>query len=245
MKALEGKVAVITGGTSGIGLATARRFVAEGAHVYITGRRQNELDEAVGLIGHDVTGVRGDVSNLADIDRLVDTIKKAHATIDIYFANAGWGEFMPIGDITEEHFDTTFDINVKGVVFGVQKALPLIRDGGSIIVNASIAGFTGQPAFSIYAASKAAVRSLARTWTTDLKERRIRVNAISPGVIPTPAYDRLGITEGVHDILADDIPLGRVGLPEEIAAAVVFLASGDSSFITGIDLVVDGGQTQV
>ena len=186
---LAGKVAVITGGSSGIGLATAKRFVDEGAYVFMTGRRQSELDAAVSQIGHDVTGVQGDVSKLADIDKLFATVKKQKGKLDIVFANAGIGEFAPLGQITEEAFDKQFDVNVKGLLFTVQKALPLLQDGGSIVLNASMVSITGSPAFSVYSATKAAVRSFARTWSVDLKERKIRVNAISPGVVPTPGYN--------------------------------------------------------
>lgn len=245
-KKLEGKVAVVTGGTSGIGLATAQRFVAEGAHVFITGRRQSELDKALKLIGKNVTGVQGDVSNLKDLDRLYATIKEEKGHIDILFVNAGGGEFAALGSITEEHFDKTFNINVKGLVFTVQKALALLLDGSSIILNASIAGSKGMEAFSVYSATKAAVRSFARSWSTDLKSRKIRVNAISPGYIPTPAYDNLGLTvELVQENVVRNIPLGRVGTSDEIAKAVVFLASDDSSYITGIELFVDGGLAQI
>jgi NAD(P)-dependent dehydrogenase (short-subunit alcohol dehydrogenase family) len=245
-KKLAGKIAVVTGGTSGIGLATAQRFVAEGAHVFITGRRQSELDAAVKQIGDNITAVRGDVSNLSDLDRLYATIKEQQGRVDVLFVNAGGGEFAPLGEITEEHFDKTFNINVKGLVFTVQKALPLMPDGSSIILNASIAASTGSENFSVYSATKAAVRSFARTWTTDLKNRKIRVNAISPGFIPTPAYDHLGLNnEVVQSNVVPTIPLGRVGTPDEIAKAVVFLASDDSSYITGIELFVDGGLAQI
>lgn len=248
-KKLAGKVAVITGGNSGIGLATAQRFVAEGAHVFITGRRQSELDAAVKQIGNNVTGVQGDVSNLADLDRLYATVKHQKGRIDILFANAGGGEFAPLGQITEAHFDKTFNINVKGLVFTVQKALPLVPDGGSIILNASIASLKGMPAFSVYSATKAAVRSFARSWTVDLKDRRIRVNAISPGPIETPAMNGLVQTEEqlkeFKSGLIAAVPLGRLGDPDEIAKAAVFLASDDSSYVTGIELFVDGGMAQI
>ena len=246
---LEGKIALITGGTSGIGLATAQRFVEEGAYVFITGRRQNALEEAVKTIGWNVTGVAGDAASLADLDRLYATIKAEKGRLDILFANAGGGTLLPLGAITEEQFDTTFDTNVKGLLFTVQKALPLLPDGASIILNASITSIKGTPAFSVYSASKAAVRSFARSWAMDLKERKIRVNAISPGVVPTPGYDLLGLTEeqiqGFVASQAQNIPLGRVGTPDEIARAVVFLASEESSFVNGIELIVDGGMTQV
>ncbi|MBI4780799.1 MAG: glucose 1-dehydrogenase [Oscillatoriophycideae cyanobacterium NC_groundwater_1537_Pr4_S-0.65um_50_18] len=249
MTKLDGKVALVTGGTSGIGLATAKCFVAEGAHVFITGRRQPELDAAVKAIGKNVTGVQSDVSNLADLDHLFATIKQDQGHLDVIFANAGVGELAALGSITEEHFDKTFNINVKGLLFTVQKALPLLSDGASIILNASITSIKGTPAFSVYSATKAAVRSFARNWTLDLKERHIRVNAISPGVVPTPGYDHLGLSDEqlkeFVDSQAVTIPLGRVGTPDEIAKAVVFLASDDSSFVNGIELFVDGGMAQV
>jgi NAD(P)-dependent dehydrogenase (short-subunit alcohol dehydrogenase family) len=244
-KRFSGKTVLVTGGNSGIGLATAKRFVAEGAHVYITGRRQAELDSAVRDIGGSVTAVQADNASLKDLDRLFATIKQQKGTLDVFFANAGWGDFAALPEVTEEHFDKTFDINVKGLLFGVQKALPLLHAGSSIVINASISGFIGQPNFSVYAATKAAVRSFARTWSTDLKGRGIRVNAVSPGYIPTPGHTRLGITSEVHDAVAKDVPLGRMGTPDEVAKAVLFLASDESSYITGIDLVVDGGITQV
>ena len=246
---LEGKVAVITGGNSGIGLATAKRFVAEGAYIFITGRRQAELDAAVKKIGENVAGVQGDVAKLADLDRLYATVKAKKGRIDILFANAGIGELAPLGAITEEHFDKTFNTNVKGLLFTVQKALPLLPDAASIILNASIVASTGNPAFSVYSATKAAVRSFARTWILDLKERKIRVNTISPGPINTPGLDGLGQTAGVGDqlkeSLLESVPMGRIGTPDEIAKAVVFLASDDSSFVTGTELFVDGGAAQI
>ncbi len=246
---LEGKVAVVTGGNSGIGLATAKRFVAEGAYVFITGPRQAELDAAVKKIGENVAGVQGDVAKLADLDRLYATVKAKKGRIDILFANAGIGELAPLGAITEEHFDKTFNTNVKGLLFTVQKALPLLPDAASIILNASIVASTGNPAFSVYSATKAAVRSFARTWILDLKERKIRVNAISPGPINTPGLDGLGQTAGVGDQLKESllasVPMGRIGTPDEIAKAVVFLASDDSSFVTGTELFVDGGAAQI
>lgn len=249
MKKLEGKVALVTGGNSGIGLATAKRFVAEGAYVFITGRRQTELDTAVNAIGKNIRGVQSDVSNLADLDRLFVTIQQEQGHLDVVFANAGVGEIAPLGAITEEHFDKTFNINVKGLLFTVQKALPLLPEGASIILNASITSTVGTPAFSVYSATKAAVRSFARNWTLDLKERQIRVNAISPGVVPTPGYDHLGLSDeqlqAFVDSQASTIPLGRVGTPDEIAKAVVFLASDDSSFVNGIELFVDGGMAQI
>jgi NAD(P)-dependent dehydrogenase (short-subunit alcohol dehydrogenase family) len=249
VKKLEGKIALVTGGNSGIGLATAKRFVAEGAYVFITGRRQAELDAAVKEIGGNTTGVQGDVAKLADLDRLYATIKAQKGRLDILFANAGGGLFAPLGAITEEHFDKTFDTNVKGLLFTVQKALPLMPEGASIILNASITSIKGNAAFSVYSATKAAVRSFARSWTLDLKDRKIRVNAISPGVVPTPGYNQAGLTEEqVQGFVASQIPsipLGRVGTTDEIAKAVVFLASDDSSFVNGIELFVDGGMAQI
>lgn len=246
---LAGKVAVITGGNSGIGLATAQRFVAEGAYVFITGRRQNELDAAVKQIGENVTAVQGDVSNLADLDRLYAIVKQQQGRIDILFANAGGAEFARLGEITEAHFDKTFNINVKGLLFTVQKALPLIPDGGSIILNASVASIKGMSAFSVYSATKAAVRSFARTWSVDLKERKIRVNTLSPGPIETPIINELaGSEEAAKQFKADvvsAVPMGRWGSPDEIARAAVFLASDDSSYVTGIELFVDGGMAQI
>ena len=249
MKRLEGKVALVTGGNSGIGLATAKHFVAEGAYVFITGRRQTELDAAVEAIGKNVTGVQSDISKMEDLDRLFATIEQEQGHLDVIFANAGIGEIAPLGAITEEHFDKTFNINVKGLLFTVQKALPLLPDGASIILNASSTSIKGTPAFSVYSATKAAVRSFARNWILDLKERQIRVNAISPGVVPTPGYDHLGLNEEqlqeFVDSQANTIPLGRVGTPDEIAKAIVFLASDDSSFVNGIELFVDGGMAQI
>jgi len=250
---LDGKIALITGGSTGIGLATAKRFVAEGAYVFITGRRQPELDAAVKEIGHDVAGIRGDVAKLADLDRMIATIKSAKGRIDIIFANAGSGEFLPLGQITEEHFDNTFNSNVKGVLFTVQKSMPILTDGASIILNASIAGSTGNPAVSVYSATKAALRSFARTFTIDLKPRHIRVNALSPGPIDTPGLTGLAQSAGpvgasvdeVKGLFVARVPLGRIGQPDEVAKAAVFLASDDSSYVTGIELFVDGGAAQV
>ena len=245
---LAGKIALITGGSSGIGLATAKRFVAEGAYVFVTGRRQEELDAAVREIGPQATGVRSDVSKLEDLDRLFAIIQKEKGRLDVVFANAGGGTLLPLGQITEEQFDKTFDINVKGVVFTVQKALPLLKEGASIILNASIVSVKGNPAFSIYSATKAAVRNLARSWSLDLKGSGIRVNAISPGVVPTPGYDGLGNPEEIQGFIDSQvavIPLGRVGTPDEIAKAVVFLACDDSSFVNATELFVDGGHAQV
>jgi NAD(P)-dependent dehydrogenase (short-subunit alcohol dehydrogenase family) len=250
MKKLEGKVAVITGGSSGIGLATAQRFVDEGAFVFITGRRQSELDSAVKQIGkNNVTGVQSDVSNLADLDRLYATVKEQKGRIDILFANAGVGELVPLEAITEAHFDKTFGINVKGLLFTVQKALPLFQEGGSIILNASIAASKGVEASSVYNATKAAIRSFARTWTVELKHRKIRVNAISPGPIDTPGFNGLAQTEEQIEqfktSIVSSVPMGRMGSPDEIAKAVSFLASDDSSYVTGIELFVDGGMAQI
>src|SRR5271163_1820782 len=249
MGKLEGKIAVITGGNSGIGLATAERFVAEGAYVFITGRRQAELDAAVKKIGKNVTAVQGDVSSLADLDRLYSMVKKEKGRVDVLFANAGAGEFAPLGSITEAHYDKTFNANVKGLLFTVQKALPLFTDGGAIILNASIVSIKGMANFSVYSATKAAVRSFARTWTVDLKDRKIRVNVVSPGPIETPAIDRLAQTAGDTAQLKAGLisggPMGRMGTSDEIAKAVSFLASDDASFITGIELFVDGGMAQI
>jgi NAD(P)-dependent dehydrogenase (short-subunit alcohol dehydrogenase family) len=245
----EGKVALITGGNSGIGLATAKQFVNEGAYVFITGRREAELVAAKKQIGKNVTAIQGDVSNLDDLDRLFAQIRKEKGNIDIVFANAGVARYAPLGAITEDFFDSIFDINVKGVLFTVQKSLPLLRDGGSIILNASIVATKGLSSNSVYSATKAAVRSFARTWTTDLKDRRIRVNAISPGPIDTPGLSELLASSETGEqrkkMISTTVPLGRFGRPEEIAKAVVFLASDDASYITGIELFVDGGFAQV
>jgi NAD(P)-dependent dehydrogenase (short-subunit alcohol dehydrogenase family) len=248
MGKLEGQIALITGGNSGIGLATAKRFVNEGAYVFITGRREQELAAAVREIGRSVTGIQGDVGNLADLDRLFAQIKREKGKLDIVFANAGVARYAAFGEITEDHYDAIFGINVKGLLFTVQKALPLMPEGASIIVNASIVASKGLSA-SVYSATKAAVRSFARTWTTDLKDRRIRVNAVSPGFIETPGLNDLIASEGSGerhwDMLLDGVPLGRRGTSDEIARAVVFLASDDSSYITGTELFVDGGFAQV
>lgn len=247
---LAGKIAVITGGSSGIGLATAKRFVEEGAHVVITGRRENELKEAAAIIGRNVTPVAGDVSSLEDLDRLYAIVKEKHGHIDVLFANAGAGTIAPLPVATEAHFDQTFDVNVKGLFFTVQKALPLFKDGGSIVLNSSVSNVLGLPGFSAYAASKAAVRNFARGWTLELKDRKIRVNCMSPGAIDTPALaTTTGLTaeqaKQAAEQFTTQIPMGRRGMPEEIAAAVVFLASDESSYITGADLPVDGGMAQV
>src|SRR5467141_1849580 len=242
-KKLEGKTAVITGGTEGIGLAAAKLFVKEGAHVFITGRRQKELDEAVEAIGGNVSGVQGDISKLADLDRLYQTVSKVKGRIDIVFANAGVAEFVPFGAVSEEHFDRLFNINVRGALFTVQKALPLLKDGGSIILNGSVASVKGTAAFGVYAASKAAVRSFVRTWTTDLKDRHIRSNVVSPGPIRTPLTIRQ--SADVIARIVSTVPMGRMGEPDEVAKAALYLASDDSSFVTGIELFVDGGRAQV
>ncbi len=249
MGKLHGKVGVITGGNSGIGLATAKRFVEEGAHVVITGRREKELKEAAALIGRNVTTVTGDITRLEDLDRLYAVVKEKHGHIDALFANAGWGEVAPITAATEAHFDKTFDLNAKGTFFTVQKAIPLFKDGGSIILNTSVSNVMGLPMFAVYAASKAAVRSFVRGWAAELKDRNIRVNAVSPGPIETPALEKAGLTPEQAEQAAagfvTKVPLGRRGKPEEIAAAVVFLASNESSYITGVELAVDGGMAQV
>jgi NAD(P)-dependent dehydrogenase (short-subunit alcohol dehydrogenase family) len=250
MKRLEGKVALVTGGNSGLGLATARRFASEGAWVFITGRRQAELDAAVGQIGGDAVGVQGDVSNLADLDRLYETIGRSAGRVDVLFANAGFGELVPLGQITEAHFDKTFGVNVKGTLFTVQKALPLLPDGASIVINGSMVSIKGVPAFSVYAATKAALRSFARSWSVDLKPRKIRVNIVSPGTVVTPGYkNALALSDEQIRAMESDAaaaaPLGRAGTPDEIATAVLFLASDESSYITGIELFVDGGASQI
>jgi len=249
MSKLAGKIALITGGNSGIGFATAKQFVHEGAHVFITGRRDPELAAAVKEIGKNVTGVQGDVSKLDDLDRLFAQIKREKGKLDIVFANAGIARFAAFGKITEEFYDSIFNINVKGLLFTVQKALPLLPDGASIILNASIVASKGFSSNSVYSATKAAIRSFARTWTTDLKERRIRVNAVSPGSTDTPGLsDLLASGEAGRErlkMISSSIPLGRLGTSDEIAKAVVFLASDDSSYITGTELFVDGGFAQV
>lgn len=249
MNKLAGKVAVITGGNSGIGLATAKLFAQEGADVVITGRRKPELDAAVAEIGAKAVGVQGDVAKLADLDKLYAQVKERFGRIDILFANAGLGQVAPLAAVTEELFDLQFNVNVKGLLFTVQKALPLFADGGAIVINSSVANQNGMPGFSVYSATKAAVRSFARTWTAELKDRNIRVNVVSPGPIETPIFGKMGLEEkqvdefGAH--IASQVPLGRFGRPEEIAAAVLFLASSDSSYVAGVDLYVDGGMTAI
>jgi NAD(P)-dependent dehydrogenase (short-subunit alcohol dehydrogenase family) len=249
MGKLSGKIAIVTGGNSGIGLATAQLFAAEGAQVVVTGRRKAELDAAVAKIGHGAVGVQGDVSKLTDLDALYAEVKGKFGRIDILFANAGVCELAPLAGVTEEHFDKLFDINVKGLLFTVQKALPLIADGGAIILNSSIANTTGFPTFGVYSATKAAVRSFARSWTAELKDRKIRVNAISPGPIETPIFGKMGISAGeMQEFDAQTsalVPLGRFGKADEIAKAALFLASDDASYVAGADLYVDGGMVAV
>lgn len=249
MGQLDGKTAVITGGTSGIGLATAERFSQEGAHVYITGRRKDALDQAVARIGGNVTAVQADSGDLADLDRLYAAIADAGHRIDVLFANAGGGEFAKLGEITEEHFDATFGTNVKGTLFTVQKALPLLVDGASVILTGSTAATVGSEAFGVYGASKAAIRSFARTWANELRGRGIRVNTISPGPITTPGLNGLAPDEEqaaqLREALAAGVPLGRMGRPEEVASLALFLATGESSFITGTEIYVDGGANQI
>jgi NAD(P)-dependent dehydrogenase (short-subunit alcohol dehydrogenase family) len=249
MRRLQGKVAVITGANSGIGLAAAKLFAAEGARIFMTGRRQNELDAAVAEVGDNARGVRGDVSNLIDLDHLFATVGKEAGAIDILFANAGGGAFVALGSITEEHFDRTFSTNVKGTLFTVQKALPLLKDGGSIILTGSTAAARGTPGFSVYSASKAAIRNFARSWILDLAPRRIRVNVLTPGATSTPGWHDLATSEDAHQQMMASVtsttPLGRLGTPEESARAALFLASDDSSFVTGSELFVDGGAAQI
>lgn len=250
MKKLDGKIALVTGGTSGIGLATAKLFAAEGAQVFITGRRQAELDAAVDAIGPNAIGVKADSASNADLDNLVATIQKHAGRIDALYVNAGGGSTVPLGQITDSHYNDIFDRNVKGLIFTVQKALPLLVDGASVVLTGSITGITGTPGFSVYSASKAAVRALARSWILDLKDRKVRVNVISPGPVRTPglvelAGDDKAAQQGLVDYLASQVPLGRVSEPEEIAKAVLFLASNDSSFINGAELFIDGGMAQV
>src|SRR5277367_2680012 len=249
MGRLKGKVAVVTGANSGIGLAAARRFAREGARLFITGRRQTELDAAVREVGGKTIGVRGDVSNLADLDRLYGVVRQDAGVIDILFANAGGGEFMPLQEITEEHYDRTFATNVKGTLFTVQKALPLLRDGGSVILAGSTSAVTGIPAFSVYSASKAAIRSFARGWILDLAPRRIRVNVLVPGATSTPGWHGLASSEEqdleMQRLTREATPLGRLGDPDEVANAALFLASDESSFVNGSELFVDGGSAQI
>jgi NAD(P)-dependent dehydrogenase (short-subunit alcohol dehydrogenase family) len=244
MGKLEGKVAVITGGSSGMALASAKLFVEEGAHVFITGRRQEELDAAVKLIGRTVTGVRGDAANLDDLDCLFDRVKQEKGKIDVLFANAGVGEPVPLGQITEQHFDKTFGLNVRGTLFTVQKALPLISDGGSIFMTGSNAAAKGFPGFGVYAASKLALRSFARTWLNELKDRKIRVNLLVPGAIATPMQEEV-LTKEAKQYFESLIPRGKMGQPEEVATVALFLASDDSSFVNGLELFVDGGMTAI
>lgn len=246
MGRLDGKIALVTGGNGGIGLATAKRFAAEGATVVVTGRRQAELDAAVVEIGHGATGVRGDVSDLGDLDRLFAEIQSRHGRLDVLFANAGAAITAPLGEVTEEDYDSQFDVNTKGLFFTVQKALPLMAGGGSIVLNASIVATKGFGGMSVYSATKAAVRSFARTWTSDLRGMGIRVNVVSPGPVSTPGASALaGGEEAFASSMGPMVPLGRVGRPEEIADAVLYLASDESRFVAGIDLVVDGGVAQV
>jgi NAD(P)-dependent dehydrogenase (short-subunit alcohol dehydrogenase family) len=240
---LDGKIAVITGGSSGIGLATAKRFVAEGAYVFVTGRRQEELDAAVRAVGSNVTGVQGDVANLPDLDRLYGVVKAAKGRIDVLYANAGVSESAPLGAVTEQHFDKIFGVNVRGTLFTVQKALPLLTDGGSIILTGSIASIKGFEGYCVYNASKAAVRSFARTWAAELKARKIRVNVLSPGPVETGVFDYL--PEGAKEQFASLIPRGSLGQPDEIATVALFLASDDSSFVNGVELFADGGTAQI
>ena len=244
MGKLEGKIAVITGGSSGMALESARRFVEEGAYVFITGRRQEALDEAIRLIGRNVTGVRGDAANLDDLHRLFDTVKREKGRIDILYASAGTGEAALLGEITEQHFDTAFNLNARGTLFTVQKALPLINDGGSIFMTGSVASIRGFPGFSVYAASKATLHAFARGWLNELKGRNIRVNVLHPGPIATPMQDQV-LTEEAKRMFESVIPRGTMGRPEEIAAAALFLASDDSSFVNGVELSVDGGLSAI
>ncbi|MES0151457.1 SDR family oxidoreductase [Mesorhizobium sp. M0012] len=249
MSKLNGKVAVITGATSGIGLAAAKRFAAEGARVFMTGRRKKELDAAVNDVGNDSRGIQGDIANLADLDRLFEIVKDEAGAIDILFANAGGGEFSALGAITEEHFDRTFGVNVKGTLFTVQKALPLLRDDSSIILTGSTAATTGTPGFSVYGASKAAIRNFARSWILDLAGRGIRVNILVPGATSTAGWHELAPSEEAHKemirFVSTRTPLGRLADPDETASAALFLASSDSSFVTGSELFVDGGSAQI
>jgi NAD(P)-dependent dehydrogenase (short-subunit alcohol dehydrogenase family) len=249
MGKLSGKVAVVTGANSGIGLATAKRFAQEGARVFMSGRRQKELDAAVAEVGENARGIQGDVSILADLDRLFAIVKDEAGTIDVLFANAGGGEFAALGEITEEHFDKTFATNVKGTLFTVQKALPLLKDGASVILTGSTTEVTGTPSFSVYSASKAAIRNFARSWILDLAPRKIRVNVLVPGATSTPGWHGLATSEEASKemirFVQTTTPLGRLGDPSETASAALFLASDDSSFVTGSELFVDGGSAQI
>ena len=249
MGKLEGKVAVVTGANSGIGLASAKRFAREGARVFMTGRRQAELDRAVAEVGPMARGVQGDVAVLADLDRLYGTVREEAGRIDVLLANAGMAEFLALSDITEEHYERTFATNVKGTLFTVQKALPLLCDGASVILTGSTAGVTGTPAFSVYSASKAAIRNFARSWILDLAPRRIRVNVLAPGATSTPGVRGLSQTDEQHDAfvaaMTAAIPLGRMADPDETASAALFLASDESSFVNGSELFVDGGSAQI
>jgi NAD(P)-dependent dehydrogenase (short-subunit alcohol dehydrogenase family) len=244
MGKLEGKVAVITGGSSGMALASAKLFVEEGAYVFITGRKQEQLDEAVKLIGRNVTGVRGDAANLDDLDRLFDTVKREKGKIDVLFASAGKGEAVPLGEITEQHFDAAFNVNARGTLFTVQKALPLLKDGASIIMTGSNASVKGFPGWGVYAASKATLRSFARTWLNELKGRKIRVNLLVPGAIATPMQEEV-LTKEAKEMFESLIPRGKMGQSEEVATVALFLASDDSSFVNGAELFVDGGMTAI
>ncbi|MET0498633.1 MAG: glucose 1-dehydrogenase [Steroidobacteraceae bacterium] len=243
MSKLEGKTAVVTGGSSGIGLAIAKRFAAEGAHVFITGRRQTQLDAAVALIGGSVTAVQGDVTSASDLERLFEEVGKREGRLDILVTSSGVSEFSTLATTTEQHFDKAFDLNVRGMVFTVQQALHHMGDGSSIVLVGSIAGSIGNPGYGTYSATKAAVRSYARTWTVELAERGIRVNTLSPGPIDTPMFDQ--VSDDVRHSLMSQVPLKRLGRPEEVAAAALFLASSESSFVAGAELCIDGGMAQV
>lgn len=249
MARLDGKTAVVTGGSSGIGLEAAKRLAAAGAHVFVVGRRQAELDKAKAEIGGNVTIVQGDIADLADIDRLYATVKAERGSLDIIVANAGMVEFIPFEATTVEHFDRTFGVNARGTYFTIQKALPILNDGGSIVLVSSSAHLTGVPVLSTYSATKAAIRSYARTWTAALAPRQIRVNTVSPGATDTPIFDTVATTKAESDAMkagmGADVPLGRIGRPEEIAAVIFFLASDEASYVNGVDLVVDGGTSQV
>jgi NAD(P)-dependent dehydrogenase (short-subunit alcohol dehydrogenase family) len=249
MKRFEGKVAVITGGNSGIGLATAKRFSDEGAKVAISGRSQKTLDEAVKYVGNGILAVKGDVAKLADLDRFYSAIAQKFGKIDVLFVNAGVAKFVPVQNADENHYDEIFDINVKGAYFTIQKALPYLNDGASIVLNTSVAGIKGTANASVYSATKAALRSFSRTLTTELVERGIRINSVAPGPIETPIFGRIGLSKVQVDEFANrilsSVPLKRFGKPEEVASAVAFLASSDASYITGVELHVDGGMGQI